>query len=152
MWSGTRPSLAHIKVWGCEAFIHCEANDKLEPRSEKCYFIGYPQNSFGYLFYKPSENKAFVARRGFFIERDLISKKDSGSHIDLEELQETNEEEPLVDTSTQPEVQQPTDEPQPRAEQTVEKNDVSPPPLRRSNRIRYPPEFYNRVWDLTELI
>ena len=86
MWSGTRPSLAHVKVWGCEAFFRREANDKLEPRSEKCYFIGYPQKSFGYLFYKPSENKVFVARRGFFLERDLISKEDSGSHIDLEEL------------------------------------------------------------------
>ena len=49
-------------------------------------------------------------------------------------------------------MQQPIEEPQPGAEQPVEKNDISPPPLRRSNRIRYPPEFYNRVWDLTELI
>ena len=59
----------------------------------------------------------FVDRRGFFLERDLISKEDSGNHIDLEELQESSEEEPLVDTSTQTKVQQPVEEPQPEGEQ-----------------------------------
>ncbi|MFO3480454.1 DDE-type integrase/transposase/recombinase, partial [Legionella pneumophila serogroup 1] len=52
MWTGKAPSLAHIKVWGCEAFVRRDAHDKLEPRSERCIFIGYPQTSFGYLFYR----------------------------------------------------------------------------------------------------
>ena len=54
----------------------------------------------------------FVARRGFFLERDLICKEASGSYIDLEELQESNKKEPLVNTSTQPEVQQRIEQPQ----------------------------------------
>ncbi|KAI3790952.1 hypothetical protein L2E82_04411 [Cichorium intybus] len=64
MWTGKVPSLAHIKVWGCEAFVRRETHDKLAERSERCIFIGYPKQSFGYLFYRPSEDVVFVARRG----------------------------------------------------------------------------------------
>ncbi|KAJ9551584.1 hypothetical protein OSB04_015629 [Centaurea solstitialis] len=134
MWTGTCPSLAHIKVWGCEVFVRRETNDKLEPRAEKCLFVGYPYKSFGYIFYKPSENKVFVARRGFFLERELISKVDSGSNIDLEEIQETTNDEPIVDTSPQHEVESP-----------VEETNITPPPLRRTSRVskvNQAPEYY----------
>ncbi|GJV48604.1 putative mitochondrial protein, partial [Tanacetum coccineum] len=62
------------------------------------------EESFGYLFYKPKDNVVFVARRGVFFEREVISKKDSGSKIDLEEIQESADEEPIVNTDTQQEV------------------------------------------------
>ncbi|KAI3680369.1 hypothetical protein L2E82_50354 [Cichorium intybus] len=101
MWTGKVPSLAHIKVWGCEAFVRRETHDKIAKRSERCFFIGYPKQSFGYLFYRPSEDVVFVARRGFFRERELISKEDSGSTIDLEEIQETPDEPTLGETSNQ---------------------------------------------------
>ncbi|KAJ9542883.1 hypothetical protein OSB04_029389 [Centaurea solstitialis] len=88
---------------------------KLEPRTKKCRFIGYPYNFFRYIFYKPSENKVFVARR-VFLERELISKRDSGNSIDVEEIQETANDEPIVGTSPQPEVELP-----------IEETNISPP-------------------------
>ncbi|GJZ20878.1 retrotransposon protein, putative, ty1-copia subclass [Tanacetum coccineum] len=88
MWKGKRPSLGHIKGWRCEVFVRREAQDKLESRFKKCLFVGYPKESFGYLFYKPKGNVVFVARRGVFLEREIISKEDSGTKIDLEEIQE----------------------------------------------------------------
>jgi hypothetical protein len=132
MWCGKSPSLAHIKIWGCEVFVRHESQDKLAARAEKCIFVGYPQKSFGYLFYRPSENVVFVARRGVFLERELLSKEDSGSMIDLEEIQEVNDEEPVVNTSSQLEAE---------IEQPVVPNDISMP-LRRSSRVSMPPEFY----------
>ncbi|GJT81406.1 retrotransposon protein, putative, ty1-copia subclass [Tanacetum coccineum] len=123
MWKGKRPSLGHIKIWGCEVFVRREAQDKLEARSEKCLFVGYPEESFGYLFYKPKDNVVFVARRGVFLEREMISKEDSGSKIDLEEIQESVDEEPIVNTDSQQEVVTP-----------VEPNDVSLP-IRRTSRV-----------------
>lgn len=42
IWSEKYPSLAHVKVCNCEVFVRHKANDKLEPKSEKCYFVGYP--------------------------------------------------------------------------------------------------------------
>ena len=61
-----------------------------------CYFVGYPIKCFGYLFYKPSRNKVFVDKRAVFQERDLISKRASRSHIDLDKTQESTNKEPKV--------------------------------------------------------
>nr|GEZ26783.1 hypothetical protein [Tanacetum cinerariifolium]GEZ27043.1 hypothetical protein [Tanacetum cinerariifolium] len=83
------------KIKGCEVFIRGEAEEKLETRSKKCLFVGYPEESFGYLFYKPKDNVVFVARRGVFLETKMIFKEDSGSKIDLEEIQESVDEEPI---------------------------------------------------------
>ncbi|GJX80308.1 hypothetical protein Tco_0328457 [Tanacetum coccineum] len=44
---------------------------------------------------KSGDNVVFVARRGVFLEREMISKEDSGSKIDLEEIQESADEEPI---------------------------------------------------------
>ncbi|KAJ9544124.1 hypothetical protein OSB04_023831 [Centaurea solstitialis] len=71
MWTGKKPSLAHIKVWGCEVFVRHESQDKLADKSEKCLFI---------------------ARRGVFRERELIAKEVSGSNIDFDEVQESDDE------------------------------------------------------------
>nr|GEW29462.1 hypothetical protein [Tanacetum cinerariifolium] len=98
--NGKRPSLGHIKIWGCEVFVRREAQDKLEARSEKCLFVGYPEESFGYLFYKPKDNVVFVARRGVFIEREMISKVDTGSKIDLEEIHKSADKEPIMHVKT----------------------------------------------------
>ncbi|GJX19264.1 retrotransposon protein, putative, ty1-copia subclass [Tanacetum coccineum] len=99
-----RPSLGYIKIWGCEVYIRQEAQDKLEAISEKFIFVGYPEESFRYLFYKPKDNVVFLARRVVFLERDVISNEDTGSKINLEEIQESSDEEPIVNTDTQQEV------------------------------------------------
>ena len=61
LWTGKRRSLSFLKIWGYEAYIKHHASDKLEPKSDKCLFVGYPKETKGYYFYIPSENKVFVA-------------------------------------------------------------------------------------------
>ncbi|GKA21539.1 retrotransposon protein, putative, ty1-copia subclass, partial [Tanacetum coccineum] len=95
MWKGNRPSLGHIKLWGCE------------------------------------DNVVFVSRRGVFLEREMISKEDSGSKIDLEEIQEFADEELIVNTDTQQEVVT-----------LVEPNDISLPICRIRGRVSKPFRFY----------
>ena len=88
MWHGKSPSLSFIRIWGCDAFVKCVTSDKLGPKSNKCKFVGYPKTTMGYQFYHPSENKVFVARTTVFLEREFISKGNSGRVIDLDEIQE----------------------------------------------------------------
>ena len=71
----------------------------------------------------------FVARRGVFRERELISQGDSGRQIDLEELQESSSE-GTSNTSDQP-----------KEETPVEPVDDFVP-LRRSSRVSVPPVLY----------
>ena len=88
IWTGKTPSLSFLKIWGCEAYVKRQISDKLAPKSDKCLFIGYPKESKGYYFYNTSENKVFVARNGVFLEREFISKGNSGSTVQLEEIQD----------------------------------------------------------------
>ncbi|GJX57971.1 retrotransposon protein, putative, ty1-copia subclass [Tanacetum coccineum] len=87
IWHGQAPKLSYLKVWGCEALVKRDTltkPDKLDPRSFRCIFVGYPKETMGYSFYNPSENKVFVARNAEFFENDLIDLKASGSVEDLE--------------------------------------------------------------------
>ena len=88
LWTGKRPGLSFLKIWGCEAYVKLQASDKLPSKSDKCLFMGYPKETKGYYFYIPSENKVFIARNGVFLEREFISKRISGSKTSLEEFQE----------------------------------------------------------------
>ena len=58
--------------------------DKLEPKLEKCIFIGYPKETVGYTFYHRSEGKIFVAKNGSFLE-EFLSKEVSGRKVELDE-------------------------------------------------------------------
>ena len=69
LWTGKRPSLFFLKIWGREAYVKRQASNKLATKSDKCLFVGYPKETKGYYFYIPSENKVFVARNGVFLER-----------------------------------------------------------------------------------
>nr|GFD11343.1 retrotransposon protein, putative, Ty1-copia subclass [Tanacetum cinerariifolium] len=54
-------NLSYLKVWGCEAYVKRDSADKLQQRSVKCIFVGYPKETMGY-FYFPPKNKVIVAR------------------------------------------------------------------------------------------
>ncbi|KAK8593637.1 hypothetical protein V6N12_045713 [Hibiscus sabdariffa] len=101
---------------------------KLEPRSHKCIFVGYPKETNGYYFFNPKENKVFVARNGVFLEKEFLSNKRDRRNIELKEVQQQQ--------VTEPEVEQ--------TSQVVEENstNLETQPLRRSTRERHEPERY----------
>ena len=45
IWTGKRPSLSYLKVWGCEVYVKQQPNDKLSPKSLKCLFVGFPKET-----------------------------------------------------------------------------------------------------------
>ena len=59
LWFGKKPKLSYLKVWGCDAYVKKLQPDKLEPKSEKCVFIGYPKETVGNTLYHRSEGKIF---------------------------------------------------------------------------------------------
>ena len=75
-----------LKVWGCDTYVKRLQPDKLEPKSEKCVFIGYPKETVGYTFYHRSEGKIFVAKNGSFLEKEFLSKEVSGRKVELDEV------------------------------------------------------------------
>nr|GEX57162.1 hypothetical protein [Tanacetum cinerariifolium] len=45
LWYGKVPNLSYLKDWGCEALVKQDTPDKLQQRSVKCIFIGYPKET-----------------------------------------------------------------------------------------------------------
>nr|GEV01010.1 hypothetical protein [Tanacetum cinerariifolium] len=70
---------------GYEAHVKRHTPDKLQQRSVKCIFIGYPKKTMGYYFYYPPENKIVVERYADFLEKDFILQKESGRIVKLED-------------------------------------------------------------------
>ncbi|KAK8559155.1 hypothetical protein V6N12_042437 [Hibiscus sabdariffa] len=126
MWTGRRPNMSFMKIWGCKAYVKHQMSTKLEPKSEKCTFVGYPKETKGYYFY--NENKVFVARTGVFLEKEFLTNSGKGRNIELKEVQQQQVIEPEVE----------------RISQAVEENpiDLETQPLRRSTRERHEPERY----------
>nr|GEY47917.1 hypothetical protein [Tanacetum cinerariifolium] len=117
---------------GCEVLVKRDTltkPNKLEPRSIKCIFIGYPKETMGYSFYYPPENKVLIAQNAKFLKNSLITQEASGSLEDLEIIQEEDTH-PSIDTSLNHEEDDlEIDEPQ---------SDIIP--IRRSTRKRHAPD------------
>ena len=73
LWTGRKPSMNYMHVWGCaaEAKLFNPSLGKLDPKTESCYFIGYPEKSKGYKFYCPKGSTKFVeTRHAVFLEEN----------------------------------------------------------------------------------
>jgi hypothetical protein len=51
IWTGKHPRLSFLRVWRCEAYVKRLMSDKLTPKSDKYFFVGYPRETKGYYFY-----------------------------------------------------------------------------------------------------
>ncbi|KAM1557067.1 hypothetical protein ACFX10_040537 [Malus domestica] len=126
---GRKPSLKHIKIWGCEAYVKKLEATKLEARSVRCYFVGYPKETMRYEFYHPDDQKVFVARTAKFLEDEFVLKGTISKQMEVNEI--NNEPQ----TSTR-HIDNPVPEP------------LAP---RRSERVSKPPKRYGLDNDFDEL-
>ncbi|XP_019057023.1 PREDICTED: uncharacterized protein LOC109116315 [Tarenaya hassleriana] len=58
--------IPHVKTFD----THCEAchRTKLDPKSNRCIFLGYPANQKGYICYHPPTNRVYTSRDVIFVE------------------------------------------------------------------------------------
>ena len=141
LWFGKKPKLSFLKVWGCDAYVKKLEPDKLEPKSEKCVFIGYPKETVGYTFYHRSEGKILVAKNGSFLEKEFLSKEVSGRKVELDEVIVPSPE--LENSSSQksvPVIPTPTSEEANDDDQGTSDQVTTKP--RRSTRACFAPEWY----------
>ena len=72
LWTGRKPSLSHLKIWGCPAHVLRSGPNKLEARSKLVHFVGYPKGTKGYQFYNSQEHTIIVCTHAVFLEEDYI--------------------------------------------------------------------------------
>eukprot|EP00253_Pinus_taeda_P002533 PITA_02533 len=64
VWTGKNPSLSHLRVFGCDAYIHVpkEKRTKLDSKFQKCIFIG---GSIEQFYVKTREGALEIVKRVF---------------------------------------------------------------------------------------
>jgi hypothetical protein len=62
-WSGKRVDLSHLRVFGCAVYEHVpkQFRKKFDPTSKRHYFVGYCEESKGYLLVDP--DKAYRVKK-----------------------------------------------------------------------------------------
>ena len=81
LWFGKKPKLSFLKVWCCDAYVKKFQADKLEPKADKCIFIGHPKQ-LGIPPISDPEAKVIVSRNGCFLEEKFLSKELSGRMVE----------------------------------------------------------------------
>ena len=88
IWTGHKPVLSHLRIWGCPAYVKHLKIDKLGSKSDRCLFVGYPKKTKGYYFYLTVEQKMFVSSRAVFLKKEFLSEEANACKIELDEVHE----------------------------------------------------------------
>ena len=81
MFTGKKPDLSKLRIFGCPVYIHVPDNKrtKWEPSRKKGTFVGYSETSKGYKIYISGQRKIEVIRDVTFDE-DTSFRKSKESH------------------------------------------------------------------------
>nr|GEV98636.1 hypothetical protein [Tanacetum cinerariifolium] len=69
---------------GGEALVKQDTLNKLESKSIKCIFVGYPKETMGYYIYYPPKNKFFAARQNAQPSENTSEHQPEAEHDDVE--------------------------------------------------------------------
>ena len=135
VWSGKEVNLSHLRVFGCISYVHIDSAErsKLDAKSNKCVFVGYGGDEFGYRFWDYENRKIIRSRDVIFNEnvmykdRSIAESSSSSTEAETKEFVEF-EEISGNDVQISPEAVQ---------------EEPGTPALRRSSRIPKPIQRYS---------
>ena len=133
-WSGQKPRVDHLRIFGCQAFAHIPKDErkKLDSKSKKCILMGYGTSTKGYRLYDLLKRKVIFSRDVIFNEQkcefEEPAQQKQQKHVYLE-----YSDEPL----------ETTDLPESLPE--------SPLPRRYSERERKQTKFYGYRCNVTDI-
>ena len=88
LWTGRKPSLRHLHVWGClaEVKVYNPHEKKFGARTISGFFIGYPEKSKDYRFYCPNHSTRIVeSGNARFIENGQFNGSEKSQKVDIVE-------------------------------------------------------------------
>ena len=86
IWTGYRPNVGHLKVFGCVAYVHIDSRkrDKLEQNAKKGIFVGYRRTTKQYRILNPKTGTIIESSHVIFKENQkggLYIESTDGSKI-----------------------------------------------------------------------
>ncbi|KAE8730942.1 Major allergen Pru ar 1 [Hibiscus syriacus] len=135
VWSKKEINLSHLRVFGCISYVYINSAErsKLDAKSNKCAFVGYGGDEFGYRFWDYKNQKIIRSRDVIFNEnmvyKDMSTIESSSSNIE-DETKEFTEFKEISGNDVQISPEAVQEEP-------------GTPELRRSSRIPKPTQRYS---------
>jgi len=75
VWCGYKPSISHLHVFGCFAFVHVSKETRTkDSKGVKCIFIIYYEKIKGYILYNPISQYVIISH-DFFDESRKFNKE-----------------------------------------------------------------------------
>ena len=171
--SGRRPDISQLKVFGCVRYVHVPNNQrrKLDAKSHKAIFIGYPPGVQGYKLYDLEKKKFVVSRdvqffednfdhfregppvdtKSIFLDMNKGSESVSehplnGEPAALEQVEPPDQknEEPVVPEKVKPPAQKDTESAIPQNVEAVGAPNEEAPPVKRTYEDKFMEEVRNR--------
>ena len=90
VWNGKKPSLEHLRVFGCDAYVHVpkENMSKLDKKAKQFIFIGYKDGLKGYKIWNPETKKVVYSRDVLFREmKDFVKQEVLPSNEEPEKIE-----------------------------------------------------------------
>ena len=125
VWSGRKPDISHLRVFGCVAYAHVpdSQRQKLNKKAVKLRFVGYSTQSKGYRLIDERTSVIYTCRDVVFSKQDFGHAKQVTVPDSVEVLsEEVREQEPHSDPVPEP--------------------DSEPERRRQSEHVRHPPVRY----------
>ena len=95
LWTGQRPSVAHLRIFGSPAYVLKEQHDKMGSKAMKCIHVGYIEDRKGYKVYHGETGRIYFRRNVHFNEAAMMSPGDAEdqqtSELDLSEIRMDSE-------------------------------------------------------------
>ncbi|KAK2396270.1 putative mitochondrial protein [Trifolium repens] len=147
---GKPPNYSTLRAFGCVCYVHLQPHErtKLTAQSVKCVFLGYSAHQKGFLCYDPNLHRIRVSRNVIFQENTYFFATNQDTHSSISKSvlplfpnstagEQTRQ--PLLVYQRRPTVPLPPPDHSLDADPTIQ---PEPAALRRSTRVRKPPEKY----------
>ncbi len=91
LWTGKKPSVGHLRTFGCQAFVHVETHrKKLDAKARKGVFAGYDEQSRSYRVYYP-EDGVFINSRSVDFDESCLPYMKTAKTVESTEPTEPTE-------------------------------------------------------------
>jgi Reverse transcriptase (RNA-dependent DNA polymerase) len=124
---GTPPDLSELRLWGCNTWVHDDNGTKLDARAREGRWLGFDVDARAHRIYWPSTGTVGVERNVYFATASPLEGEESRLPVGNSEQ---------IAAPDAPSISIPSPIPIDPLSSPIT---PSPPPLRRSTRVRRPP-------------
>ena len=77
-WTGSKPNVSHLRIFGCDAYAHLPKDERssLDSKTRRSIFLGYGQGVKGYRLYDKAQKRIFYSRNVAFNETRSAKQDD----------------------------------------------------------------------------